>query len=209
MLLGIFGGTFNPIHFGHLRAAEEVRDKLGIDKVIFMPSGNPPLKGSGLIEAFHRYDMTRLATSSNVNFAVSDLEILKTEKSYTVETFERLLDIYPGDELFFILGLDAFLDMPNWWQPERLSGMVDFVVVTRPGSDPMDICKSPYVRREEVAGIWSLDSGKKVVTVNITPMDISSTNIRKSVKEGKSIKYLLPETVEQYIYSHKLYSSDA
>ena len=205
MRLGIFGGTFNPIHFGHLRAAEEVRDELAIDKIIFMPSGNPPLKISGLIEASHRYAMTRLATSSNVNFVVSDLEILKTEKSYTVDTLAQLLNIYPGEELFFILGLDAFLDIPNWWQPERLSGMVNFVVVTRPGFDPADIGKSPYITRKEGPGLWVLDSGKKVIQVNITAMDISSTNIRMLLKEGKNIKYLLPETVEQYIYTHKLY----
>lgn len=208
MRLGIFGGTFNPIHFGHLRAAEEVRDKLAIDRVLFMPSGNPPLKVSGLIEASHRYAMTRLATSSNVNFLVSDLEVLKTEKAYTVDTLERLLEIYPGDELFFILGLDAFLDMPNWWQPERLSGLVDFIVVTRPGFDPADIGKSPYIEHSEGPGLWSLTSGKRVIHVNITAMDISSTNIRGLLKEGKGIKYLLPETVEQYIYSHRLYGQD-
>jgi len=208
MRLGIFGGTFNPIHFGHLRAAEEVRDKLAIDKIIFMPSGNPPLKVSGLIEASHRYAMTRLATNSNVNFTVSDLEVLKTEKSYTVDTLERLLEIYPGDELFFILGLDAFLDMPNWWQPERLSGMVDFVAVARPGFDPADIGKSPYIKHKEGPGLWVLSSGKRVIHVNITAMDISSTNIRDLLKKGKGIKYLLPETVEQYIYTYKLYSLD-
>ena len=208
MRLGIFGGTLNPIHFGHLRAAEEVRDKLAIDRIIFMPSGNPPLKVSGLIEASHRYAMTRLATSSNVNFLVSDLEVLKTEKSYTVDTLERLLAIYPGDELFFILGLDTFLDMPNWRQPERLSGMVDFIVVTRPGFDPADIGKSPYIKHMEGPGLWALSSGKRAIHVKITAMDISSTNIRRLLKEGKDIKYLLPETVEQYIYSHKLYGQD-
>lgn len=208
MRLGIFGGTFNPIHFGHLRAAEEVRDKLAIDKIIFMPSGNPPLKVSGLIEASHRYDMTRLATGPNVNFLVSDLEVLKTEKSYTVDTLKRLLEIYAEDELFFILGLDAFLDMPNWWRPEELTGMVDFVVVARPGFDPADIDKSPYIKHREGPGLWSLSSGKKVIHVGTTPIDISSTNIRELLKEGMSIKYLVPETVEQYIYRHNLYTQD-
>lgn len=100
MRLGILGGTFNPIHFGHLRAAEEARERGNLNKVIFMPSGNPPLKTQDLIDASHRYAMARLTTASKVNFVVSDLEIRQIEKSYTVNTIQRLCEIYPGDELF-------------------------------------------------------------------------------------------------------------
>jgi nicotinate-nucleotide adenylyltransferase len=211
MKLGIFGGTFNPIHFGHLRAAEEARERGNLDKVIFMPSGNPPLKTQDLIDASHRYAMARLATASNVNFVVSDLEMRQTERSYTVNTIQRLYEIYPGDELFFILGIDAFLDIPNWWQPDVLTGMVDFILVTRPGFDLMDVLKSPYINK----GQWSmvngqgeeirLLSGRKALFLQMTPMGISSTEIRRILRGGKSIKYLLPDKVEEYIYQHNLY----
>lgn len=224
MRLGIFGGTFNPIHFGHLRAAEEVRAGLGADKIIFVPSGNPPLKSSDLIEASHRYAMTRLAVNSNVAFVVSDLEVRKPDKSYTVDTLESLRAIYPDDELLFILGLDAFLDLPNWWQPEKLTGMTDFVVVTRPGFAAGDVLNSPFVDQYRHCEECSdeaiskhaiaapparndifLKSGRIIYPFPITPLDISSTNIRKLVREGKSIKYLLPEAVEEYITAHGLY----
>ncbi len=222
MRLGILGGTFNPIHFGHLRAAEEARERGNLDKVIFMPSGNPPLKIVDLIDASHRYAMARLATASNVNFVVSDLEIRQIEKSYTVNTIQRLCEIYPGDELFFILGIDAFLDIPNWWQPDVLTGMVDFILVTRPGFDLMDVLKSPYinkgkgskvnpVRSDASNGVkgqgeeMRLLSGRKALVLQMTPMGISSTEIRRLLREGKSIKYLLPDKVEEYIYQHNLY----
>lgn len=206
MRLGILGGTFNPIHFGHLRAAEEARGRVGLDKIIFMPSGNPPLKIVDLIDTSHRYAMARLATASNVNFVVSDLEIRQIEKSYTVNTIQRLCEIYPGDEIFFILGIDAFLDIPNWWQPDVLTGMVDFILVTRPGFDLMDALKSPYVlSADEGLEQFRLKSGRKAFVLQMTPMGISSTEIRRLLREGKSIKYLLPEKVEQYIYQHNLY----
>ncbi|BCB97088.1 putative nicotinate-nucleotide adenylyltransferase [Dissulfurispira thermophila] len=217
MRLGIFGGTFNPIHFGHLRAAEEVREKLNLHKVIFMPSGNPPLKTLDLIEASHRYTMTRLATASNVDFVVSDIEVRQTKKSYTVNTIQMLYDIYPDDELFFILGIDAFLDISNWWQPDVLISLIDFILVTRPGYGVEDILKSPYINRqschceeqsdEAISSneIFQLKSGKKAFVLEITPIGISSTEIRRLLKEDKSIKYLVPEIVEDYIYKYKLY----
>lgn len=206
MKLGILGGTFNPIHFGHLRAAEEARERVNLDKVIFMPSGNPPLKTLDLIDAFHRYAMARLATASNVNFVVSDLEIRQAEKSYTVNTIQRLCEIYPGDKLFFILGIDAFLDMPNWWHPDTLTGMIDFVLVTRPGFDLTDVLKSPYVQNaDNELNQFDLKSGRKAFVLQMTPMGISSTEIRRLLSEGKSIKYLLPDKVEEYIYQHNLY----
>jgi len=220
--LGILGGTFNPIHFGHLRAAEEARERGNLDKVIFMPSGNPPLKIVDLIDASHRYAMARLATASNVNFVVSDLEIRQIEKSYTVNTIQRLCEIYLGDELFFILGIDAFLDIPNWWQPDVLTGMVDFILVTRPGFDLMDVLKSPYINKGKESKVnpvrsdasngvkgqgeeMRLLSGRKALVLQMTPMGISSTEIRRLLREGKSIKYLLPDKVEEYIYQHNLY----
>jgi nicotinate-nucleotide adenylyltransferase len=218
MRLGIFGGTFNPIHYGHLRAAEEARQRVGIDKIIFVPSGNPPLKSQDLIAASHRYAMAMLATASNANFVVSDIEISQAGKSYTVDTIERLIEMYPEDELFFILGVDAFLEIPNWWQPEKLISLVDFVIVTRHGIDLMDVMKLPYIQNTEditqntapltnpsPSDSWLLTSGRKAIVLQMTPLGISSTQIRRLVREGDSIKYLLPEIVENYIYKNNLY----
>jgi nicotinate-nucleotide adenylyltransferase len=211
MKLGIFGGTFNPIHLGHLRAAEEVRYLAGLDKVIFMPSGNPPLKSSELAEASHRYAMTRLATQSNVNFLVSDIEMRQDVKSYTIATVNTLSRMYPEDELFFIMGLDAFLDMSNWREPERLITSINFIIVTRPGFDVKELNASPYAEGEAIkfdAGAVSLRlrGGRKAWVAAVSVFDISSTTIRRLAMQGKSIKYLLPEAVEHYILSHRLYS---
>lgn len=211
MRLGIFGGTFNPIHFGHLRAAEEVRYLAGLDKVLFMPSGNPPLKSSDLTDSSHRYAMTRLATRSNPDFLVSDIEMRHEGKSYTVETVEKIYGIYSGDELFFILGLDAFLDIPDWREPERLLTSIDFIIVSRPGLGMRDLSSSPYVEGIDQAsetGVLPirLKGGRRAFAVSVSPFDVSSTSIRRLVREGRSIKYLLPEAVEQYILDTGLYS---
>jgi nicotinate-nucleotide adenylyltransferase len=211
MRLGIFGGTFNPVHFGHLRSAEAVRYLIDLDKVIFMPSGNPPLKSADLVDASHRYTMTRLATQSNVNFLVSDIEMRENEKSYTVETVERLGSAYPNDHLFFILGLDAFLDLPDWREPEKLIDSIDFIIVTRPGFEMNELNASPFIE-DDISGFndgvtsCRLKGGRRAFIAAISAFDVSSTNIRRLLREGRSIKYLLPEAVEQYILSHRLYS---
>jgi nicotinate-nucleotide adenylyltransferase len=117
---GIFGGTFNPIHYGHLRSAEEVREKFGLDKILFVPAGSPPLKTEGIADALHRQEMLRLAVTDNKFFELSDIECRLPGKSYTVNTIEQLKEANPDAKFFFILGIDAFIDIPNWWQPEIL-----------------------------------------------------------------------------------------
>ncbi len=217
MRLGIFGGTFNPVHSGHLRTAEEARYKLRLDKVIFVPAGNPPFKERNAVAASHRYAMATLAAASNKDFIVSDFEAVRQGKSYTVDTLEMLCKRYPGDELFFILGSDAFLDMPKWREPEKLTGMTDFIIVGRPGFGFDAIAGSPYIvslKTHEggsaqpdidAYACYSLVSGRSAFLVPVTQMDISSTSIRRLVEENRSIKYLLPASVERYIKKHKLY----
>lgn len=215
--IGVFGGTFNPIHYGHLRAAEEVMEMLGFERVLFVPSGNPPLKTGDLADALKRYTMVRLATAGNRSFDVLDTESVKPAKSYTVETLEVLLNCYAGSELYFMLGIDAFLDIPNWWMPEKLVSMVNFAVISRPGRKFEDLLSSPHldVERGDLKALD--DSGgefkiirskslKETALVKITPIDISSSDIRRRVRAGQSVKYLLPESVESFIISNKLYS---
>jgi nicotinate-nucleotide adenylyltransferase len=216
MKVGIFGGTFNPIHYGHLRAAEEVREKLGLDKILFIPSGSPPLKIKELADAKHRYKMTRLAIVTNRLFELSDIECRLSGKSYTVKTVEELKKNNPEIEFSFILGIDAFLDVTNWWHPERLITLANFVIISRPDFRFIDLQISPYIKinrrilkRLDNAEIETytikLKSSRNATFLRLTPIGISSTGIRRLLKEGKSIKYLLPAEVESYIIANKLY----
>jgi len=130
--LGIFGGTFNPIHLGHLRAAEEVREKLALDKVVFIPTGIPPHRPlSEIVQFPHRYEMVKRAISNNPYFEISDIEGKRKSKSYTVDTLKVL---NKGKELFFIIGLDAFINLNTWKTPERLFQLTHFVVIPRKNS---------------------------------------------------------------------------
>ena len=187
----IFGGTFNPPHIAHSIIAEEVREKLNLDKIIFIPSGNPPLKNS--IPAMHRFNMARAAFSGNKNFEVSDIEIINTdEKSYTVNTLLNLKEKYKdeGTELYFVIGSDNLIDLPRWKDPGIILELSKVVVIKRPGFNTEN---SPEEFR------------KKVIYVETPLLDISSSEIRQKVKEGKSIKYFVHPEVEEYIYKNNLY----
>ncbi|NCO67552.1 MAG: nicotinate (nicotinamide) nucleotide adenylyltransferase [Nitrospirae bacterium] len=218
MKVGIFGGAFNPIHYGHLRAAEEVRERLEFDKILFIPSGNPPLKTKDLAEAVHRYKMTRLAIFTNRLFELSDIECRPSGKSYTVKTVEELKKNNPEIEFSFILGIDAFLDIINWWHPGRLFTLTNFVIISRPEFRFVDLHASPYIKINRRI-LKSLDNaeietytiklkGSRYATLlRLTPIGISATVIRRLIRENKSIKYLLPAEVESYIIANKLYKS--
>ena len=218
MKIGIFGGTFNPIHYGHLRAAEEVREKFHLAKIIFIPSKSPPLKTHELIESEHRYKMTELALSGNGFFEISDIEFKRPGKSFTVQTLEELRRIFHDMDLYFILGIDSFLEIPTWWQPEKLMSLIDFIIIARPSFRFVDLLLSPYINaqrndlekldKEELESYsTTLKSKRVVIALKIPLLDISATEIRKRIREGKSIKYLLPESVESYIIANKLYKS--
>lgn len=216
MRIGILGGTFNPVHFGHLRAAEEAREKLDLHKILFIPSGNPPLKSRDLASAAHRYKMVHSAIAGNRSFDALDLECARPGKSYTVKTLEQLREKYKAATLFFLTGIDTFLDIPNWWNPEKLVSLVNFAIMSRPDCRFAELSLSPFltIKRSALSAIdndsidcyrASLKSGKELVLVRVTPIGISSSMIRKSIQAGMSVKYLLPEIIESYIISNKLY----
>ncbi len=219
MRLGVFGGTFNPIHHGHLRAAEEAREILALDRVLFIPSGTPPLKSRELAAAGHRLDMTHRAISGNPFFEVLDIECAAPGKSYTVNTLEKLRDRHPGAEIYFMLGIDAFLDIPNWRSPDRLLELANFAVLLRPGSRFADLMKSPHARIGQDV-LEQLDEGspeslrialktsREAVLLRNTPLAISATDIRRRIRSGLSVKYLLPENVESFIISERLYCAE-
>jgi len=215
--LGILGGTFNPIHLGHLAAAEEVRDRLKLEKVVFIPSFLPPHKSEeDMPSAVQRHEMIRLAIRGNPYFTVSDMEIRRGGRSYTVDTIEALRQAHPGSDLYFITGLDSFLEIGTWKDWERLLTRCTFVVLSREGCRFRDIAKLGFLNAPE-RELDALDgreqkqaliaTGDMRIYLEQLPFyDISSTDIRMRVRGGRSIKYHLPESVEHYIIDNKLYA---
>ena len=187
MKIGILGGTFNPIHIGHLILAEEVKDKLKLDKVIFILTNIPPHKqNSEIIDAKTRLKMVKLAIKGNRDFLVSDMEIKRGGVSYTIQTLQELKKIYPQDQLYFITGSDLLRYLDDWKDLSQILEMVNFVVATRPGY-PLKMIP-PYIK-----------------TLEIRAVDVSGFQIRKNLKEKRSVKYLVPENVLRYIKKNRLY----
>ena len=197
MRIGIMGGTFDPIHFGHLAMAEEAREIFSLDKILFIPSARPPHKVEKFITPeVHRLMMTFLATQSNEKFQVSPMEILRDGLSYTLDTMNQLEKKFGAEtELFFIIGADSMADLPKWHKSKELVEKVHFIATTRPGVK---------VDLEEVRNFFGEDA-KNIFQVAVPGMEISSTDIRERVKSGRSIKYLVPEVVEEYILKENLY----
>ena len=197
--IGIMGGTFDPIHYGHLFIAETACDVLQLDKVLFIPAGAPPHKNEKLItDSNHRFQMIKVAIADNHNFEASDMEIIKEEKSYTIETIKVLRRQYGKEvNLYFITGADAFVGLETWKAYPELLGLTNFIVMTRTISNPMVL--------EEKISQFTEKFNTNIFKVDIPTLDISSTDIRRRVQEGRSIKYLLPYNVEKYIRDHHLY----
>jgi nicotinate-nucleotide adenylyltransferase len=214
--IGIMGGTFNPVHYGHLAAAEEVRQQLSLDRILFVPAFIPPHKQEERRPtAAERRDMVRLAIAGNPNFDLSDVELARGGTSYTIDTLRHLHSSHPNALLFFITGLDSFLDIRTWHQWEHLFVLCAFVILSRPGYRFLDLTHLDFMKSHE-GELLSLDRGAvahshiRALTCDlylqaIPRFDISATDIRARVREGRSIKYHLPESVEHYIIEKKLY----
>lgn len=219
MRIGLLGGTFNPIHYGHLYIAEAVQKKLGLDRILFIPSGKPPHKKQEIPPPEHRLEMTRLALLSHPNFDLSDIEVRRPGKSYSVETVAALKRLYPNDQLFFIIGTDAFLDLPSWREPERLLSLCDFVVVSRPGHPFSRLPDLSPLKNIDPAELQGLDLKKEGIVrfpitsetfiyfISLPPSPISASEIRKKLAAGGEMKNLLPEPVASYIIRNKLYDA--
>lgn len=212
MEIGLFGGTFDPIHHGHLRAVEEVCEDFELDRGIFIPAYLPPHKDDKPVLPFeHRLAMCRRAVASNPLLRVDDLESERSGKSYSLDTLNDLKTNRPGDRFHFIIGMDAFLDIHTWHGFQELFALSDFIVISRPGYPRGAVEKllervSPGFRADPRAGRYIHPSGFHVHFWETTMLDISSTRIRKYIQEGKSIRYLVPEPVIDYIQEHGLYA---
>lgn len=197
--IGVFGGTFNPIHLGHLIAAQEVLYKMKLDKIVFMPSGDPPHKSNYfLASAMDRLEMVRLAVWGNKNFTVSDMEIKRTGKTYTYDTLIELHKIYYGNKFYFIVGFDALKEMHTWKKAEELFGLTDLIAVNRGNLETG--MKNEIEDKKKF--------GANINLVEIPDIGISSTDIRRRVFTGESIRYLVPDSVFEYIVKKGLYIDD-
>lgn len=195
--VGIMGGTFDPIHYAHLATAEFIRDKYKIDKILFIPSGNPPHKNKNITNKYDRYNMVLLAISNNNNFIASDIEIKRKERTYTIDTLKELKSKYKNAKIYFITGADAICDIESWKDVNENFKLATFIAATRPGIS--------VLRAQEKIETLKKKYNANIISVYVPSLDISSTYIRDQLKENKSIRYLVPEYVEKYIHYNELY----
>ena len=200
MNIGVLGGTFDPIHMGHLIVAEETKDRLNLAEVLFVPAGQPWLKANNLISpAEHRVQMVRLAIADEPSFKLSTMEIERAGPSYTVDTIAQLkAQLGAGDKLFFILGWDILMQLPQWHEPSRLVRMCRLVPVPRVGYPSPDFDSVEAA----VPGL-----SQSIIILDTPQIEISSSEIRDRVARGLSIHHLVPEPVETYIKQHRLYTA--
>ena len=218
--IGLFGGTFNPIHSGHLRAAEKVQEAFALDKIYLIPAALPPHKEpGGVSDAKDRMEMTRLAVSNTPGVVVSNVELKRSGPSYTVDTVSHFKSKFPEDtELYFILGLDAFLEIDTWKSYMDLFHLISFIVMTRPDRSHRDAAMmwetleayiisniSSGYRYSESKSCYVHNDKQPIFAIDVEPLDISSTHIRKLIKEGSSAGSMLPEKVEAFIINKGLY----
>ena len=195
--LGILGGTFDPIHMGHLRMAEHVFQRMELEQIIFIPAYVPPHKlGQDFAPAADRYAMTELAVADNPHFIVSDMEIKRTGVSYTIDTIRELHRQYADKELHFIIGADSVAQLHTWHNIEEMLEMTTFVAVWRPGYEGA---------MEELVRYLGQRARERVLLLDTPVYDISSTEIRTRIREGRSLAGLVPGSVEKYIFEHGLY----
>lgn len=194
MKIGLMGGTFDPIHLGHLRAAESAREALALDRVDFLPAGVPPHRGAPLSSGLDRYAMVCLATAGHAHFAPSDFELRREGPSFTVDTVAALQAERPGDRLILIVGSDTFPEMLTWRDPARLFALVEVAVVDRPGE--------PEGVPREIA----IPGARGVRRVSGPGLAVSATAVRERVRRGYSVRFLVPKPVAEYIAKRGLYA---
>jgi nicotinate-nucleotide adenylyltransferase len=226
MHIGVMGGTFDPIHLGHLRAAEEIYWAFELERIIFVPAARPPHKEEEFeASAQHRYEMVSLATVYTPYFSVSPIELSRPGRSYSIETLREFRKLY-GDEstIYFIMGVDAFLDIAAWKDARELLSLAQVIVTARPGwrLDEVERSMTPeqwhllgdpgfkYMKISEITRETATahSESRSVLLVEVVSLDISSSEIRQLVKEGRSIRHLVTDTVAAYIGKNRLYQPE-
>lgn len=215
MKIGLIGGTFNPVHLGHLRAAEETREILNLDQICFIPANIPPHKDSyEIADTKHRLNMLKIATEENDGFKVDDIELKREGQSFTINTLKELKDKNPDYEYYFILGTELFSRIDTWENYKSLFNYSNFIILNRPGYYEIDISnlfplalknEFRYSYKENKIDVFEHKSSNKLIFINISGIKLSSTKIRSLISENKSIRYLVTEKVQKYILENKLY----
>ena len=220
MRIGLFGGTFNPVHFGHLRTVLEVRERFGLDRVYLIPSAMPPHKSeAGIASPSDRLEMIRRAVENDADFVVSDVELMRTGPSYTIDTLSFFADALPRtDPRFLIVGLDAFLEIHTWKDFRGILTRIPLIVMGRPGAQdcglfqdmPLAVADyldglAPGYQYDRQQSVFVHPGFQPVHLIGVTSLDISSSAIRSLVRSGRSIRFLVPETVSEFISSKGLY----
>ena len=210
--IGVFGGTFDPIHYGHLRLAEEIADRLGLTEVRIVPARIPPHRANPSVTSAHRLAMTRLACEGNPRFRLDDRECRRDGASYTVDTLTELrAELGNEQPLCLLMGVDAYLALMTWSRWEQLFGLGHIVIAHRPGfgldSDqlPLPLAQEHLARQTRQSSDLRTKPSGHVLALDIPPLDISATAIRAALREGRSARYLLPDAVLDYIDRNRLY----
>jgi nicotinate-nucleotide adenylyltransferase len=193
--IGVLGGTFDPVHNGHLAAARVATDCARLDRVLFIPSAQPPHRRAAVAPAEQRLEMCRLAIEGDESFEVSDIEFRRGGVSYTADTLAELKKLRPADDLYLILGWDAAKLFSSWHEPERIKQLASFVVVSRPGASKPD--------RDQVK-LAGLDPERVILCPRPTP-DVSGSALREAIRAGQPVSDMLPAAVERFITAHRLY----
>jgi nicotinate-nucleotide adenylyltransferase len=213
--IGLFGGTFDPVHYGHLRAGEEIRQAFSLSWVEFLPARNPPHKTDlPLTDISHRMAMLRLAVEGNPAFRISEVEAIRDGASYLVDTLQAYREQYPADvELFFVMGMDSFQEIATWHRYAQLFSLSHLVVISRPGYERPEL--SAVVAEEVAASLVCLpgetdclehSSGHRIYFRETTRLDISATRLRSWIRQEKSVRYLVPKRVLDYVRENGLYT---
>ncbi len=195
--IAVIGGAFDPVHFGHLAAAQTVYENFDVEKVVLMPLGDAPHKEASAAPAEERYKMVLEAVKDNPAFAVSDMEVRRKGKTYTVDTVQEIKDINPDIDIYFVMGADELEAIDTWRMPEKLFELCRVIAVTRPGYNNDGLVKKIDEVREKYGG--------EVYFLEIPSLDISSSGLRQKIKDGRSVKYLMPKEALKYIVEHDLY----
>lgn len=209
--LGLIGGTFDPVHYGHLRLAEEAREMLGLAEVRWIPAGRPPHRAVPRVAAAHRLEMVRRAVAGNAAFSVDDAETTSDGPSYTVTTLERLRAEAGQRPLVLLMGADAFLGLPTWHRWRELFELAHIGVATRPGFAlspdewPAELSKAGAGRLGSDAAVLRTAPAGRIVGFDMTPLSISASLLRAQLAAGSSVRYLLPDPVREYIDRQQLY----
>jgi len=212
--VAVLGGSFNPIHYGHLLLADDVLEQLALDRVLFVPAGSPPHKPLSLLApAADRFQMVRLGIAEHARFDVSDVELRRAGPSYTVDTLSALAA--GGDELFYVVGSETFLDLLTWREPKRLAALARLVVIPRAGSvfDTEGAAAQKVLHEIGVEGGFVHAGGgapppRGVLIVHATSLPLSASDLRRRVREGRSLRYRMPPAVIDYVRAHGLYHAE-